>query len=316
MKKKQIIKIVGLILTATSIVFLFRRMISLDINVRELLIPANASMVLLISLLDIVLVFLNSFCWRLCLALFSTTKPQVSETFSAYARANIMKYLPGNVGHYAGRQFYGIHLGLKHIQIAFATVLELLYSTLSMILCAVSFSAKRVLQVLQEQPLERIYAYIGVAAFFVLTICVGLFIFRKNGYVHTFLELIGSCCFWRVFSACTLLNAMGAIFVSLQYIILLSPNIELNLELLMLLFSSNFVAIFVGYITPGVPGGIGVREMVLTVILSPYFPEGYVILAAFSQRIAIISADLLAVPASSLIVRYRQRQAHDQNQKK
>lgn len=49
-----------------------------------------------------------------------------------------------------------------------------------------------------------------------------------------------------------------------------------------------------GTVTPGAPGGIGVREAVLVVLLAPYYGEGVAVAAALYLRIATTFADLLS----------------------
>lgn len=308
MNKKHIVKIIGLVLILISAIFLIRRIISLNVNLADLLTPVNMVIVAVISLAGIVVVFINSVCWKLCLRLFSDRQISARETFSVYARANIMKYLPGNVGHYAGRQLYGSQLGIKQLELATATILELAYSTLSMLLCTFSISAKVAEQAMAEHASSKTLLLIGVlAGFVVLIVCVFFFLFRKNKYIQVLLKLIQTLRFWRTFFICVLLNAFDLLIIALGYVMLLGQYTALNLQSVMMILSSNFVAIFVGYITPGVPGGIGVRETVLTVILLPYFSEDIVILATCSHRIATILMDLLAVPVSGLFAAGRRK---------
>lgn len=302
MNKKRMTNIIGLVLMGISAIFLFRRIISLNVNLIDLLTPINIIMILVMSFIGSIVILINTFCWQLCLSLFFKGKISICKTFSVYARANIMKYLPGNVGHYAGRQFYGAQLGIKQHQLAIATILELVYSALVMVLFAFFFSAKDILYMLRKEISEEILIRIGsIIIITLLTVCVGLFVFRNNKYIYTLIKLICSFRFWRIFFVCVLLNTAVSFIIATEYVLLLRQYTPLDLDFVPLIFSANYIAIFIGYITPGVPGGIGVRETVLTTILSPYFPEGAVILAAFSHRIAIILMDLVAVPVSGVI---------------
>jgi len=50
----------------------------------------------------------------------------------------------------------------------------------------------------------------------------------------------------------------------------------------------------IGTVTPGAPGGLGVREAILVVLLAPYCGEGVAIAAALYLRVATTFADLLS----------------------
>ena len=50
----------------------------------------------------------------------------------------------------------------------------------------------------------------------------------------------------------------------------------------------------IGTVTPGAPGGLGVREAILVVLLAPYCGEGVAVAAALYLRIATTFADLLS----------------------
>jgi uncharacterized membrane protein YbhN (UPF0104 family) len=61
------------------------------------------------------------------------------------------------------------------------------------------------------------------------------------------------------------------------------------------------VAWIAGYVIPGAPAGLGVREAVLTAFLSPHIDAGIVISAAILWRVASLAADaLLAMAGFSL----------------
>jgi uncharacterized membrane protein YbhN (UPF0104 family) len=55
-------------------------------------------------------------------------------------------------------------------------------------------------------------------------------------------------------------------------------------------------------VTPGVPGGIGVREAAMLFILSPFFSSEAILLAAVAQRVIFIIGDVITVPISKLFV--------------
>lgn len=54
------------------------------------------------------------------------------------------------------------------------------------------------------------------------------------------------------------------------------------------------VAWLVGLITPGAPGGIGVREFILIMLLSSSIPENNILLAVVTMRVITVMGDVIA----------------------
>jgi len=61
------------------------------------------------------------------------------------------------------------------------------------------------------------------------------------------------------------------------------------------------LAWLIGFLTPGAPGGIGVKEIVLLFFLSPIMNESGVLMTIIYHRIILIIADLLAYMFLKLI---------------
>ena len=125
---------------------------------------------------------------------------------------------------------------------------------------------------------------------------------KKNKYVGIFLRCIWSRAFWDTFLTSLLFCSFGTMILAVEYIILFAQYGTLNVEKIFIILSANYISVFIGFVTPGVPGGIGVREAVLMKVLSPFFQEEIVILAAVIHRIVLILSDLLAVPVSWMFI--------------
>ena len=67
---------------------------------------------------------INAYSWKLILEFINGTKVSTGDVFRVYLKANIAKYLPGNVMHYAGRNYLGSRLGWKNTEMALSSLLE------------------------------------------------------------------------------------------------------------------------------------------------------------------------------------------------
>ena len=67
----------------------------------------------------------------------------------------------------------------------------------------------------------------------------------------------------------------------------------------------NSLSFILGYITPGVPGGIGIREAVMVYFFSTFIPEDQILSSAIIFRITTIIGDFIAFGIASIVYKIR-----------
>jgi len=75
-------------------------------------------------------------------------------------------------------------------------------------------------------------------------------------------------------------------------------NVDIDIQLLA---STCLLSWVIGYIIPGAPGGIGIREMILMVLLKDMYNENIVAMAPIFFRVIGIISDVLAYLNNILI---------------
>ena len=287
------IRIIGIIVMAVAVVFLVRRFLSFDVDFAELFSVKTLPGLILVTIIIMGTLFIASLGWNIWLSFFTNHKVSLSATYSVYTRSNLAKYLPGNVGHYAMRQLYGTSLGITQKELLFSSFLEVFCSALSAFVLSLVL-AKGVFLSFMSDSLQRSWVApvlaIVVAAIVILVVVLikkkkallleALAYLKQKAFSISLLKVIGLL-------ACNL-----AIF-GLTLLLLIGPNAIGGTNAL-LIVSAGIVSWFIGYITPGVPGGIGVREAVLLLMLSPILPEELVLYIAVVQRLAFIFSDVFS----------------------
>jgi len=287
------IRIIGIIVMAVAVVFLVRRFLSFDVDFAELFSVKTLPSLVLVTIIIMGTLFIASFGWNIWLSFFTNHKVSLSATYSVYTRSNLAKYLPGNVGHYAMRQLYGTSLGITQKELLFSSFLEVFCSALSAFVLSLVL-AKGVFLSFMSDSLQRSWVApvlaIVVAAIVILVVVLikkkkallleALAYLKQKAFSISLLKVIGLL-------ACNL-----AVF-GLTLLLLIGPNAIGGTNAL-LIVSAGIVSWFIGYITPGVPGGIGVREAVLLLMLSPILPEELVLYIAVVQRLAFIFSDVFS----------------------
>ena len=236
---------------------------------------------------------LLAFAWHHMLSMVDHSA-SFSKTYPIYARSQIGKYLPGNVFHYAGRQLMGKAAGLGHSVLLTATTFE----TLLIVTASIGITAAGVPLLSMGQPTKNMILAVGILA--IICIFLSIWLSRplslKFPLLSKYLGNLPSFRFrdWVSFML-TPLATYVAFFLLFGTLISAAASVSFGLE-----FSIENIAIFctlyavswtLGFITPGCPGGLGIREGVLTAGLMQVMDGPNAISLAFGLRAVTIIGD-------------------------
>ena len=202
-----------------------------------------------------------------------------SDVINVYVKSNIYKYFPSNVMHYVGRNIIAMKYKLDQKKTTFSTIVEITIIVTSTIIFGLF------LIIYQK---KFIYLSIGLIA-------LTLFAVKKFNLLKPTLITI----------SITILN-------NLIFVILFNVYNETNH------YFNNFskislyqtVSWLIGYLTPGAPGGLGVKEFVLIKISGSIMASSIAIIAII-HRIILISGDLLAVVFLKILKVYFRSEKND-----
>jgi uncharacterized membrane protein YbhN (UPF0104 family) len=237
--------------------------------------------------------------WSTLLKLFSKQIFSTKTIYKLYAKTQIGKYLPGNVMHFASRHMVGTWLGLKQAALGLVAIYEiigLLFA--SSLLCLIGF---------YYSGLEiRYVGKIQVFIFFAMAAVVPVFIqyimkilTEKRSY--DFFVEIKSVHFMSLYKCFAYYFIYFAI-IGVALLILMSPSgIAYDAKSVGIILFGFSIAFIAGYITPGSPAGLGVREAVLVAILSNVIGGPESMAMALMFRVVATVADLLFFLSSFLV---------------
>jgi len=215
-----------------------------------------------------------------------------------YLKANIGKYLPGNVMHFAGRNLLGSRMNIRQINIAVSTFLEIALTALSALLVVIIFAFRYLLVVAIIMLQNRIYFNIFMI---VIVTCVlltfGVIVYcnkhpnclEKYMYLFSFKFLKVILKVVPVYVGIMILY--GLVSVGIIAWILGGTVTPENVVSTVALYIISWLA---GFVIPGAPGGIGIREAISILLLSKIYGMDTVALAAVILRAATILGDLLS----------------------
>jgi hypothetical protein len=210
--------------------------------------------------------------------------------------ATIGKYVPGNVGQYVGRAALARKYGLQLQPVVVTMVIETAWTALTAIVLGgsalVMFGSQ-----FQLGPHINIWMFIGFGALILAVLFAGPLIVRRipaapvrqavaSGQFRMppLVTLIG--CFF-IFSASFVV--MGIVMTIISRYVFNTP-----IGPVWLIIGINAVAWVTGFITPGSPGGIGVREAVLVSVLGPLYGSGIAVGLSIGLRVVTVTSDGIA----------------------
>ncbi len=214
-----------------------------------------------------------------------------SAWYSIYARSQIGKYLPGNVFHFAGRHLMGRELGVSHSTLAGATVFEA--AGLIGGACTVSIIGGLVGGGGASSAFRAGYFLILAGA---LTLPFTMnWMLRRSSLRHSLQLPAGS--------SIDLLRAMAPsflrymLFFFMSGVVLLMPLTCLSgwkgLEVAGITICTYAASWVAGYIIPGAPAGVGIRESILVLSLTSLIGEPQSLAVALIFRFITVTGDVL-----------------------
>ena len=290
-------KIIGIVLMVISLGFIVREITKIDFRSIELKDPWTALLlILLFSCVQISSVFFSGWGFKLILEFLHGSKLRTQQVFKVYAKANVGKYLPGNVMHYAGRNLLGSQLGWKHSDIIISSFLEIMLVFISACIISVVFSYSRFIEIMQSAWEQIRGSGLIIPALALLAVLAGtaVWLLIKNDALRKKLEFIRRPGFWLLFAKTFLIYSLSFLIPGIILVLIYQTvlDVEVTLSSIITIISASVLSWLAGFITPGAPGGLGVKESILLLMLGSIYGRGNTLLAALIHRLISILGDV------------------------
>lgn len=231
---------------------------------------------------------LPALAWASVLAQRSARSGAALTAVRIYARCNILKYLPGNVFHFGGRQVLASRAGWAHEDILLASVFETAALPLTAVWVALVLLG---LGAMLDGGVGHAFGHVLI-----------------NGVEPSHLVLGAAAAAGVVAAACILAFRRGVNPISLTVMALLNTSffvanavLVLGLALVMhpaslpelcVLAAAYLASWSIGFLTPGAPGGIGIREVAFVQLAAAVVPASEALAIALLARLVTSLGDL------------------------
>jgi len=294
---KQAVSWAGTVLMVLALLFISRRLLSMwhDLELSILANPWVLGVFLLVVLAEGTAIILASINFRALLANISGVVVAPPLATMTYARSNLYKYIPGGVMYVLGRNQMAIETeALGHGKVFLATALEGVFIAVAAFILSTIYTFDYAIYYFRQLDLSPLAGLIlGLALLAAIPL---LYCFR-----HRLLTILSglkkdSTVLRPTVLAKRLAFALGQTNLSagtfLSTLIILGQPMTVNLgTTVMGLFILSWLA---GFLTPGAPSGLGVREAVLLMFLSGTLDEGILLLTVVMHRALLVVGDVAA----------------------
>lgn len=228
--------------------------------------------------------------WKNCL-LGADVELSFPEALKIYGKSQIAKYLPGNIGHVAGRQILGKQAGISHKDLIYSQIIEILMLiTLSTTIGALGIQGITN-KGLAFKPTSLIYVCAAIS-FIVL-----LFFFVKASNKGK--NALSFLCYFSFFvmNGIVLVTLFG--MVSDGY-----GDVCLDHKAIFSSFSASWI---IGFLTPGSPAGMGSREVFSLYYLRDLISTEIIVESLVLSRLGSMLSDILIflIASSNLCVQQK-----------
>lgn len=293
MNKSGKLRLIGKILSVLSIGFVVYAICKMGLDFSFV---NNVPLFILVVLagigMKLLSMWLSATAWTQWLSFFSRTPFEKRDARQVFLRANIGKYIPGNVMHFVQRNLFATDMGISQLQLAMSSVFEVM-SYVAVALMVASLTAWDSMQTVLARYFGDRLPVLGIAAACVaVAIAAVLVILRKK--IRTALAGYSGKQFLKTLLKVIVLQLVTLLLLAAVMVLLvwyaqgtLTPWIAGTV------ISTYVIAWVLGYIVPGASGGIGIREMALLLLLGPLLGEGLVLSLAMIHRLITIIGDFL-----------------------
>lgn len=289
---KKYVNIIGKIITLLSLIFIVVAVYKLGFDTSVISnIPIFVVLVFVSALLLCCSTYMLGYAWKIWLSYFTENKICTFDAQRVYAKANIGKYLPGNVMHYVERNIFAAKLGLDQNAVALSSIFEIIDMVMAAFFVAICFSMDNFKRALYKVADIKEIIVIGagivvcivvIAIFFRKKICFLIQKYFKKNFLKHFI--------WCMPIYILALVLGGVIMVALYWYM----GNSITMSVCFNMISCYIISWVIGFIVPGAPGGIGVREFVLVFLLQNRVGQNTILTMAVIHRLITIIGDLFA----------------------
>ena len=295
--KKQLVSWAGTLLMIASLAFLARRLFALreDIDVATLTSAGVIAGLVFVTLFEGLGILLASFNFRALVRNVSGVLVEKPLGLVVYTISNLYKYIPGGVMYVVGRNRLAVETDdLGHPEVALSTFIEGALVAIAAVIIVIITAFDHAREYMRQVELPMVFVLVLIAVVVVAgSVLYSLRQKISSGASKLFehMQVLKPLVLLKRFGfALLLMTLWGGTFLATLVVLgqEMSPGLAPTVIGLFLL------AWLAGFLTPGAPSGLGVREMIMLLFLGNILNEGMLLSAMIIHRIVAAAGDVAA----------------------
>ena len=302
--KKKIIEILGWIISAAALYFVYQNVINIDLEAAKAKVSYSwiPYIIIFITIYVILMGFLAT-GWRYMLELLHGSELPKWRIIGIYTKTQIYKYIPSNLMHVIARIYFATQLGPSKSNVVQSYFLEIVFMVLIGILIVListltgSFSlSDELINEIRDFSGGKLKGFsLGILVFGALAI--GFYLVKA---LRNYKSSLNRQNLMRLLKLAILLLAffygMGLVEYFVFYSLL---GMDITFLYVIALFTITWLGMFV---IPGAPGGIVVREFIVITLLSPIYGPDDPTIGIIIFRVITVLGDALLLPLGSIFL--------------
>lgn len=272
----------------------------MNLDYRKLFSVHNVLCLTPLFLIFTLLILVSFYPWWIITTSMTSINVSRWDMCVSFAKANVMKYIPGSVFQYVGRAEITEKKNINITIIAASLVIETVANVLSAVIVGCVGAREYTISFIKEKKALFILFLTLCAASLIL-----IYIFREK--IQSLLKKKNIVITWKL---------VRGFLLALIFLIIYRLISGLILTIIMQIISGKSyfnqvtsicgayaISWLIGYVTPGASGGIGVREAILYMLLKNFASSDIVMMSALIHRFLNIVSDLSAYAITRIIDR-------------
>ncbi len=247
--------------------------------------------IFLLSILYAIFLFIIPIGWKSIIENLSKNKLSISLIW-IWLKTNIYKYLPGNIFHYAGRQILAKKVGISHTILIKSNLIE----TLLMLITTLIISCIILILFYDFNMVNPYLIFLNKTNIYIASVLIIFILIFLNRYKNI-----------NIFSYINVILYYCIFFFGIGFIAYIILNYQMQVSFSYFLITAIYAfAWLVGFVTPGAPGGIGVRESIFVVFSNGLLSMSDALVLSMVLRISnIIGEIILFIIAEKMLIKYK-----------
>ena len=224
-----------------------------------------------------------------------------------YTESNVYKYIPGGVMYVAGRNRLAVEVeALQHSKILVATVLEGVCMVVGVIVVAAIFARSHAISLIRYLDILPIAILILGLVVLVAAPIVYLLRHRIGGGLKKLTSNMQTIS-WPIIAKRQGFSIILMFLYSVTFLMTLTlMGQTMTPSLGFAIIGLYLLAWLAGFITPGAPSGLGIREAVMVMFLTGFVYDDILVAAMVMHRVLTVLGDVMAFLAAWAISKFFQ----------